>query len=174
MTNGPAVDDAFRVKHWEQLRAEMNQSLARVVELERYALLSTGAIWTALAATTGSDWDPVIKWLPLVLNTFFALRALGFVMRMRELARHLVAAERHFGLPPEVASEERSTARRLTFITALVFWPLLLATTFVLPFFYVEQEAPADNENNPSLTLQSGSERLSTSLTAERAIDAGR
>jgi len=132
------------LKHWERFHAEMNAVVSRCIALERYALLSTGAIWTWLATAIDSDWNPALKWLPLLLNAFFALRAIGLSLRTREITSYLAAAAKHFSVPPELALENAYKPRRLERLTVWAFWPLLLAATLVLPFFYIERPAEAD------------------------------
>src|SRR5262245_37841878 len=99
MSESQAANEMFLLEHWKQLRVEMNEVVARSVALERYALLSTGAIWAWLGTAVDADWPPALKWLPLLLNAFFALRALGLMLRAREITSALAAAERHFSLP---------------------------------------------------------------------------
>jgi hypothetical protein len=133
-----AASETFLIERWKQLRAEMNEVISRGVELERYALLSTGAIWAWLATATDVDWSPAFKWLPFMLNAFFALRALGLGLRTREIASSLAAAETRLSLPLELTPESARGPRGIKMVTAWAFWPLLLAVTLVLPFFYVE------------------------------------
>lgn len=141
---------AFLLSAWEHHRAEMSWTLAEYHRLERYALLATGAIWTALAATTAEDWDPLIKWLPFALTVLFALRASFLVWRIRELGRYLAAAERHFAVPPALALESQPKPGRLRALTAVLFWALLLVATLLLPFFYVERVTEPSYENTTS------------------------
>jgi hypothetical protein len=152
MTDTQPVNDLFMLKHWERLHAEMNEVVSRYVELERYALLSTGAIWTWLATTIDSDWNPALKWLPLLLNAFFALRAIGLVLRTREITAYLAAAEKHFSVPPQLALENAYKPRSLKMLTVWAFWPLLLAATLVLPYFYIERAAETDCGDRQALT----------------------
>ena len=152
MPDTQPVNDSFMLRHWERFHAEMNEVVSRYVELERYALLSTGAIWTWLATTIDSDWNPALKWLPLLLNAFFALRAIGLVLRTREITAYLAAAEKHFSVPPQLALESAYKPRSLKMLTVWAFWPLLLAATLVLPFFYIERAAETDCGDRQALT----------------------
>jgi hypothetical protein len=140
------------LRQWDHARAELNQTVGRYLALERAALFSTALIWTVLAATSNADWDPLIKWLPLVLNVLFALRAFALALRVGTLERFLATAERHLAVPPELQLETQRGARRVGLITVLVFWLLLLAVTAVLPHFYIERATEPDY-NDPSMTL---------------------
>jgi hypothetical protein len=154
MSDEPPTGDPFLIEHVGHVRAELMQVVANYLVLERVALFTTAFIWTALAATTSADWDPLIKWLPLVLNALFALRAIALVLRVGTLERYLVDAERHFAVPPALALETRHGARRVGAITSLLFWGLLLAATAGLPYFYIEQATEPDYQNDPSMTYQ--------------------
>jgi len=156
------VDYSFMLKRWERFHAEMNAVVSRRVDLERYALLATGAIWTWLATAIDSDWNPALKWLPLLLNMFFALRAVGLSLRARKINAYLAAAEKHFSVPPELALENAYKPRTLERLTVWAFWPLLLAATLVLPFFYIER--PADAEGGDRQAVTSRASRTSANV----------
>jgi hypothetical protein len=155
MSESLPANDPFLLEHWKQLRLEMNEVVARSVALERYALLSTGAIWAWLGTAVDADWHPALKWLPLLLNAFFALRAIGLMLRAREIASALAAAETYFSLPSELRLERRPFLRGIRMVSVWLFWPLLLAATLVLPFFYDEPEADSDYGQGRTMTLRS-------------------
>lgn len=149
----PGNESLLRAQ-WSEGRAEADRTVARYIALERLALVATALIWVALAATTSVDWDPLIKWLPFVLNVPIALRAVAFAWRLRSLERHLAAVERHLAVPPELALEGTRGARRVGLLTVFGFWMLLLAATALLPFFYIERATEPDYQNDTSTTYR--------------------
>ncbi len=150
----PSGSAPFLRAVWSESRVELDRTVARYLALERLALISTAVIWIALAATTAVDWDPLIKWLPCVLNVLIALRAVALAWRVRALEQHLAALERHFSVPPELALESGRGARRMSPITVLGFWLLLLVATAVLPYFYIERATEPDYQNDTSTTYR--------------------
>lgn len=122
-------------RQWQRIGAELDRTVAGYFALERTALLMTAAVWTALAATTAADWDPIVKWLPFVLNVLFGLRAALLALRVAVLERTLAAAEQQVALPAELAPK----GKRVGFFPAFVFWVVLLTASAVLPWFYIEQ-----------------------------------
>ena len=136
MSDTISVRREFLLKHWDGFRTELDDTVTRYVELERYALISTGAIWSWLAGITGADWDPALKWLPFGLNLFFFIRAIGLVLRTREIGGYLEAAEEYFSVPTKLALEGQYNPRSLKMITVWSFWVALLLATAVIPYFY--------------------------------------
>jgi hypothetical protein len=118
-------------------------TVTRYVELERYALISTGAIWSWLAGITSADWDPALKWLPFGINLFFFIRAIGLIFRTREIGRYLADAEEYFVVPTKLALEGRYNPWGLKMITVWSFWVALLLATAVLPYIYGNPTASA-------------------------------
>ena len=153
MPESQAANETFLLEHWKQSRLELKALVSRCVDLERYALISTGAIWAWLG-TAEPGWDPALKWLPLLLNVLFALRALSLVLRYREVGGSLAAAETHFSVPPDLKLEKPYNPRRIKMITAWVFWLLLLAATLVLPYFYAERGAEFDCDQGQTMTFR--------------------
>lgn len=133
MSDASSVRREFLLKHWEGFRAELTENIARYVEVERYALIATGAIWTWLAGVADEIWNPALMWLPLVLNVFFSLRGFGLVLRAREISGYLEDAENYFEVPPKLALEQRSNKPSLKMFSVWSFWPLLLLVTAALP-----------------------------------------
>jgi hypothetical protein len=136
MSDAKTKDGAFLLKHWEGFRTEMNDNIGRYVELERYALFSTAAIWGWLAGIDSTTWDPVLKWLPFLINVFFAARGISLVARTLEIGRYLQAAEVYFSVPTALALEQQYKPCSLKMTTVWLFWPLLLIATGLLPFLY--------------------------------------
>jgi len=155
MSESEAVNDTFLLEQWKHFRAEMNEVASRCIELERYALLSTGAIWAWLGTTVDADWHPALKWLPLLLNAFFALRALGLLLRAREITSSLAVAEARPSSPAQLRFESGGKLRGLRMVTVWVFWPLLLAATLVLPLFYADLGPDSDSGQGRTLTFRS-------------------
>jgi hypothetical protein len=155
MSESEAANDTFVLEQWKHFRAEMNEVASRCIELERYALFSTGAIWAWLGTTVDADWHPAMKWLPLLLNAFFALRALGLLLRAREIASSLAMAETHFSSPAELRFERTGKLRGIRMVAVWVFWPLLLAVTLVLPLFYADLGPDSDSGQGRTLTFRS-------------------
>ncbi|HTT11937.1 MAG TPA: hypothetical protein VMG60_13675 [Burkholderiaceae bacterium] len=149
------MDESILLERWKQSHAQLNDILSRRLALERYALLSTGAIWAWLATATDTDWNPAIKWLPFLLNLFFALSAVGLVMRTRDIAAVLAATEAHLPLPPELKLEDARHRRGIRRLAAWAFWPLLLAATLVLPYFYAEHAPDSESGQGQTLTFRS-------------------
>ncbi len=131
MDTEPAVVAA----QWQRIGAELDRTVAHYHALERTALVMTAAVWTTLAATTAADWDPIVKWLPFVLNVLFGLRAVLLALRVGSLERTLAAAEQKVAVPAELLPK----GKRVGFFTAFVFWVMLLTASAVLPWFYIEQ-----------------------------------
>jgi hypothetical protein len=154
MLDQPPGNEPFLHAHWVESRTELDRTVARYLSLERLALVATAAIWTILAATSTADWDPLIKWLPFLLNVPIALRAVALAWRVRTLEQHLAAVERHFAVPPELALESRRGTRRIGVLTVLAFWGVLLAATAVLPYYYIEQSTAPDNQDETSTSYR--------------------
>ena len=134
-------DAEFLPRPWSGFRDEINETVSRYVELERYALLSTGAIWTWLAGTTNADWNPLLKWLPLGLNMFFCLRAIGLMRRTHEISKYLKSAEEYYRITGDLALESRYQWVNFKTFTMVLFWVLLIGATAALPHFYELNES---------------------------------
>jgi len=130
----------FLLKEFELLRNELDESVKEARAIERYALVTTGAIWSWVVAQTEETtiYQPLV-WLPAILVLFFAFRALGLSVHVRDIGKHLAEIEQAFHLPEDLGWEQlyekkyHGTPKR---ISVYVFWAGLLIATIAIPFLF--------------------------------------
>lgn len=76
----------YLVKEAEYIRQTVLSLLNRIEENERYALLTTGAIWSWAIANSQVQGIRLLWWSPLIIQILFALRSL---VTWKNLSSHL-------------------------------------------------------------------------------------
>lgn len=111
----------------EHLRSLYQEYAGQTVELERYAVLVTGGIWSWYVANRTIPGIASLLWVPVLTTVLFGLRAWGVYGEMTRIARYLHHVERSQSLPDGVGWLEytRRHPRALRVATAYVFWGVL-------------------------------------------------
>ena len=90
----------YAKKEAEYARSAISPLLARIEELEKYALLLTGAIWAWAVANNTNQAVKLLLWAPLVIQSLLAFRALIAWKNARLHMEHLAKLEVEIGVPP--------------------------------------------------------------------------
>jgi len=88
----------FALKEFESLRKEIADGVAETRTLERYAVTATAALWSwMLIQEKIQPWHSPVKWVPLLLSVFLALRSAAILNDILEHARYLRMVEERWG-----------------------------------------------------------------------------
>jgi len=126
-------------KEAEYLREAILTLIDKIEELERYALLTTGAIWSWAVANSQnpSVRIRILLWVPFIIQSLFAYRAL---VKWRHLKLHMeylamlesqMELKSAMGIGSFILQKWGKLARR----TGAIFWILLSLITVLVNLF---------------------------------------
>ncbi len=124
----------YLIEEAEYTRQTILFLIDKLQELERYALLTTGAIWSWAIANSQAQGIRLLWWSPLIIQSLFALRAL---VTWKNLSSHLeylseiekeIMGEGSFGLGAYLQKKWGKLPGR----SGALFWVLLIVITFLI------------------------------------------
>jgi hypothetical protein len=124
----------------EYARSAISPLLARIEDLEKYALLLTGAIWAWAVANNTNQAVKLLLWAPLLIQSLLAFRALIAWKNARLHMDYLAKLEIEIGVPPGMGVGTAIYVRwkQLAENTGGIFWVALftisLAVVLFVPF----------------------------------------
>lgn len=127
-------------KEAEYARDAIAPLLSRIEDLEKYALLTTGAIWAWAVANNTNHAVKLLLWAPLVIQSLLAFRALIAWKNAKLHMDYLAALETEMGVPPGLGVGHAIYVRwkRLAEQTGGLFWLTLfiisLLVVLLVPF----------------------------------------
>jgi len=127
----------YLVKEAEYVRQTVLSLLNKIEENERYALLTTGAIWSWAIANSQVQGIRLLWWSPLIIQILFALRALVTWKNLSSHLKYLSKIEKEimldgaFGLGTYLQKEWGKLPER----SGAVFWILLVMITILINLF---------------------------------------
>jgi len=101
----PADAVAFLTKECEHLRQTYYESIKEIQTLERYCLVTVGAIWSWCAANLSQPSSQIVIWIPVLIAPLFGLRAWGIYRTLAAMRRYLHRVEAAFQLPDALGWE---------------------------------------------------------------------
>jgi hypothetical protein len=128
----------YLLKEAEQLRDRYADGVAEMGVLERYALVSTGMIWSWALTHQDAPYVVFLAWMPLVLQVFFGIRVWGIFQDIVWTRRYLAEVETTIGLPQTLGWGHRGTEprRRLRIVTGFGFWIALTTLTCAIALWW--------------------------------------
>ena len=135
---GPVMDqNEYAIKEAEYARSAISPLLARIEDLEKYALLSTGAIWAWAVANNTNQAVKLLLWVPLVIQSSLAFRALIAWKNAKLHMEYLARLEAEMGVPPGmgVGSAIYVRWKQLAENTGGLFWVVLFVISLVVVLF---------------------------------------
>ena len=135
---GPVMDqNEYAIKEAEYARSAISPLLARIEDLEKYALLSTGAIWAWAVANSTNQAVKLLLWVPLVIQSSLAFRALIAWKNAKLHMEYLARLEAEMGVPPGmgVGSAIYVRWKQLAENTGGLFWVALFVISLVVVLF---------------------------------------
>ena len=135
---GPVMDqNEYAIKEAEYARSAISPLLARIEDLEKYALLSTGAIWAWAVANNTNQAVKLLLWVPLVIQSSLAFRALIAWKNAKLHMEYLARLEAEMGVPPGmgVGSAIYVRWKQLAEYTGGLFWVVLFVISLVVVLF---------------------------------------
>ena len=135
---GPVMDqNEYAIKEAEYARSAISPLLARIEDLEKYALLSTGAIWAWAVANNTNQAVKLLLWVPLVIQSSLAFRALIAWKNAKLHMEYLARLEAEMGVPPGmgVGSAIYVRWKQLAENTGGLFWVALFVISLVVVLF---------------------------------------
>ncbi len=145
MKNQENSSSEYLAKEIDYLRSTYLELRKETRDLEMYAIVTVGAIWSWYVTTISSGKDHTnysivldyILWLPHMVAILFGARAMGVYMQMRRTKKYLEVLEENANLPAEVGWEKylnHDWSRAIWPITAVAFWSLLSIFTGIVAF----------------------------------------
>lgn len=118
----------------EYARNAITPLLARIEELEKYALALTGAIWAWAVANNKNQAVDLLLWAPLVIQSLLAFRALTAWRCAKLHMEYLVRLEAEIGVPLGMGAGSAIYARwkQLAENTGGTFWVTLFAISLIV------------------------------------------
>ena len=135
---GPVMDqNEYAIKEAEYARSAISPLLARIEDLEKYALFSTGAIWAWAVANSTNQAVKLLLWVPLVIQSSLAFRALIAWKNAKLHMEYLARLEAEMGVPPGmgVGSAIYVRWKQLAENTGGLFWVALFVISLVVVLF---------------------------------------
>ena len=132
----------FLMKEAEYIRKAYDERVSQTRTLERYALLSTGIIWSWCATNFEFPAVKILVWMPALITFLFGIRAWGNARAMNSAREYLVELENKLSLPENMGWARyltRNEEPRLAF-TAYIFWAVLQFFTLFVPLFLHQKE----------------------------------
>ena len=136
--HGPVMDQTeYAIKEAEYARSAISPLLARIEDLEKYALLSTGAIWAWAVANNTNQAVKFLLWVPLVIQSSLAFRALIAWKNAKLHMEYLTRLEAEMGVPPGmgVGSAIYVRWKQLAENTGGLFWVALFFISLMVVLF---------------------------------------
>jgi hypothetical protein len=124
-------------KEAEYLRAAILTLIDKIEELERYALLTTGAIWSWAVTNSQNPSVRFLLWAPFVIQSLFAFRALVKWKHLKLHMEYLAKLESQMelksamGIGSFILQKWGNLARR----TGATFWISLSLITVLVNLF---------------------------------------
>jgi len=127
----------YAKKEAEYARSAISPLLSRIEDLEKYALLLTGAIWAWAVANNTNQAVKLLLWAPLAIQSLLAFRALIAWKNARLHMEYLIKLENGMGVPPGMGVGSAIYARwkRLAENTGAIFWVALFTISLIVVLF---------------------------------------
>ena len=123
----------YLIEENKGLRSQIREVSSQIVGLERWALISSGAFWSWLAAGSPAGTPGVVKWVPAVIAAFLGFRAFGLHVHNTRTGRYIQRVERAIDLSKGLGWETHLENRRykvsfeaMSVISAAGYWVLLV------------------------------------------------
>jgi hypothetical protein len=131
----PISNESFQyyLREHETLREEIDAFIAQTQQMELYALISAGLIWTWLATNSDKIEENMrwVWWIPFLIAIMGAIRSLALLLMIMRLAGYIKRMEEKFcELRPDLPGWEnyhQSIQRPWLGATGWIFWIVLLA-----------------------------------------------
>ncbi len=142
MSDGTSRNE-FLLEELKGLREKVNAALGEARALERYAVLLTGGVW-AWMLTSENNLPKLSWWIPFICSCLLLLREVVIFLEIRDLAKYIRGQEEGFlgendgGWETTVAKSAFKIKEIRVPWAALVFWGVLISTTFIGPFFIIK------------------------------------
>ena len=133
--------DGFLVEEFKHIQTSYHNLVEEAWQLERYAILVTGATWGWCATNTKSPGFALLVWFPSVACFLFGMRAAGIHFQLKATRRCMADIEKSFNLPQSIswASEQIRQSKGIpsfVAISAYLFWLVLGFGTIIVPIYF--------------------------------------
>lgn len=127
----------YTMKEAEYARSAISPLISRIEDLEKYALLLTGAIWAWAVANNNNEAARLLLWAPLAIQSLLAFRALVAWKNARLHMEYLARLEAEIGVPlgRGVGSAIYARWKPLAKNTGGLFWIVLFVISLVVVLF---------------------------------------
>jgi hypothetical protein len=137
-THGSTEERAqsFLIEEFKALRNEIDASVQETRSLERLAVISTGGVWTWLLKE--SKLGSLAAWLPLPIVFLCGIRSLAIYIDLLQMNKYIQERTEKFLLGTQGGWRNSPFQKERAHVllgSAVVFWVLLLALTYIVPRF---------------------------------------
>lgn len=88
----------FSIKEYETLRLESRDAVQESRIIERQTILASGVVWAwVLTQPNLGAYTNQLKYIPLTVSLFGAIRSFGLHVRLVRISEHIIAMEQRFG-----------------------------------------------------------------------------
>jgi len=132
----------FLLEEAKHVRNAYDDRMLQTRALERYALFSTGIIWSWCSTNFKFPAVEILVWMPALITFLFGIRAWGNARAMYRTREYLFKLESEIPLPEGIGWAKhlaKNEEPRLA-ITAYIFWAVLQFFTLFVPFFLRQKQ----------------------------------
>ncbi|ABW32842.1 hypothetical protein [Acaryochloris marina] len=131
------TESEYLEKEAEYTRAAVLTLIDKIEELERYALITTGAIWSWAAANNQSSAIHYLLWSPFFINSLFAFRAYVKWRHLKLHMEYLANLESKLDLKISIGIGNTTLKKwgKLAEKTGSSFWIILVLVNFFVSLF---------------------------------------
>lgn len=139
MLNNNNLQIEFLLKEYDALRLQIDSITKELFSLERWALISSGTIWSWLATTSNNNVPHLIYWAPAIITILLCLRGWGLHSSNMLAGKYIANIESYFELPENMGWESLlKQARPLMVVNAaILYWVILIVMNIIIPFITV-------------------------------------
>ena len=130
----------FLIKEYEALRHQMDQFSKEIINMERWALIVSGAIWSWLATQGYASTPPLIFGSPATMTALLGLRSLGLHNTNILAGKYIFEIEKRFGVQIYgFGWEHKMHSKRpiVSFLAGYLFWGILITSNVAIPYLYI-------------------------------------
>lgn len=135
----------FLLEEYKSLSKQVEKLLKETDLMAKYALVGTVLVWTWLATHSDDITNIGFWWIPLGHCIILGFRTLFLTNLIVEIGGFIARIEKEAGISIDLGWEQYVEKQRSSpklkerisgrFLSALIFWVLLVFATIVIPFF---------------------------------------